>query len=91
MKYFAALSLMKDEEKSKQYREQHLEFIKEKREEGSVLMFGRFTDGAGGLVIYKGESKEAVEALVSQDPYFMHGARHLELHEWDMQTDYTIS
>lgn len=91
MKYFAALSPMKDEEKSKEYREQHLDFIKEKCEEGSVLMFGRFTDGAGGLVIYKGESLEAVEALVAQDPYIVHGARYLELHEWDMQTDYTIS
>ncbi|MHC0551611.1 YciI family protein [Salinicoccus sp. CNSTN-B1] len=63
MKYFAALSLMKDEEKSKQYREQHLEFIKEKREEGSVLMFGRFTDGAGGLSSTKVNQKKRLRHL----------------------------
>lgn len=90
MKYFAALAPMKDAQKSKEYRQQHLDFLKEQREAGHVFMYGRFADGTGGLVIYRGESFETVEEIVRQDPYVTSGARHYEVHEWDMQTDYTI-
>lgn len=53
-------------------------------------MNGRFTDGAGGLVIYKGQDGEEVEKLVKQDPYIINGARDYELHEWEMVTEYEI-
>lgn len=51
-------------------------------------MNGRFTDGAGGLVIYKGASLEQVEELVNTDPYIINGARKYEIHEWDMESNY---
>ncbi|GAB3069122.1 YciI family protein [Virgibacillus ainsalahensis] len=87
MKYFAVFSPMKDEEKSKQYRPQHLEYLDEKGKEGHVFAKGRFTDGAGGLVIYKADSYEEVEEIVKQDPYVVSGARGYEIHEWEMRTE----
>lgn len=90
MKYFAALSIMKDETKSQAFRQDHLTFLKQQTEAGKVLMNGRFTDGAGGLVIYQAESLKEVEAIVSRDPYVINGARDAEIHEWDMQTAYTF-
>lgn len=90
MKYFAALSPMKDEQKSAEYRAEHLEFLKAQAEAGRVLMNGRFTDGAGGLVIYQADSLEEVQGIVKEDPYVVNGARDVEIHEWDMQTTYTF-
>lgn len=90
MKYFAAISPMKDEEKSAELRQDHLNFLIEQKKSGNILMHGRFPDGAGGLVIYQAESLEEVEEIVAQDPYVIHGARDAEIHEWDMQSDYTF-
>ncbi|AKG74505.1 YciI family protein [Salinicoccus halodurans] len=90
MKYFAVFLPMKDEQKSKDFRAQHLEFLSAGREEGSILMNGRFIDGAGGLVIYKGESLETVEKLVNTDPYIINGARNYEIHEWEMESNYNF-
>ncbi|RIU91158.1 YciI family protein [Oceanobacillus picturae] len=84
MNYYAVLLPMKDEEKSKTYRPDHLAYLEEMEEQGNVFAKGRFTDGAGGLVIYQAESLEEAETLVKEDPYVVTGARHYEVHEWTM-------
>ncbi len=83
-KHFAVFLPMKDMDKSLHFRQQHLAFLDARRNEGKLLANGRFVDGAGGLVIYKGKSLEEVEALVKQDPYIMEGARSYNIHEWDI-------
>lgn len=90
MKYFAVLLPMKDEQKSKDFRAHHLEFLGNKRDEGIILMNGRFGDGTGGLVIYKGESMEEIETLVNTDPYIVNGARNYEIYEWEMESNYNF-
>lgn len=84
MKYFAVFLPMLDEGKSKKWRPDHLEFLNQKTEEGKIFAKGRFTDGAGALVIYKEETLAAVEELVKKDPYIIHGARTYDIHEWEM-------
>ena len=91
MKYFAVFLPMKDEAKSKQYRPQHLDFLEKMRNMKRILLFGRMTDGAGGLIIYQGKSLEEVKNWAKNDPYVELGARGFEIHEWEMQTDYTIT
>jgi len=89
MKYFAVFSPLKDEEKNKTVRPDHLAYVDGLDEEGRIFAKGRFTDGTGGLVIYIGESYEEVEALVQQDPYVTSGARGYEIHEWEMKSSKT--
>ena len=88
MKYFAVFLMMKDEELSRVHRPEHLEFLSRQREAGTVLMNGRFTDGAGGLIIYRAEDEASAVSLVNQDPYISLGARDFEIHEWGMESDY---
>ncbi|OZU88152.1 hypothetical protein CIL03_13590 [Virgibacillus indicus] len=85
MKYYAVILTMLDEEKNKQYRPDHLAFLEQKANEGKLFAKGPFTDGAGGLVIYKGESLAEIEEIVSQDPYVIRGARGYKIHEWNME------
>ena len=90
IKYFAVFLPMKDAQKSREFRPQHLEFLKQCREERTILMNGPFVDGAGGLVIYKGASLDEIEKLVNTDPYIVNGAREYEIHEWDMESNYNF-
>jgi len=85
MKYFAAYLRMKNLEKNSTFRQQHVDFLVEKENEGKVFARGRFTDGEGGLVIYMAGSREEALKLAESDPYVVSGARSLELNEWDMK------
>lgn len=87
MKIYAVLLPLKDEEKSNQFRPDHLAFLERMRKEKKVLFHGRFTDGTGGLVIYRAKDEEEVLSYVKQDPFVVEGARSYEIHEWDMVTD----
>ncbi|MFD2629853.1 YciI family protein [Oceanobacillus kapialis] len=84
MNYYAAFLPMKDEEKSKTYRPDHLTYLEDMEKQEKIFAKGRFTDGAGGLVIYQAESLEEAEELVKADPYVAKGARDYKLHEWTM-------
>ncbi|SFL54070.1 YciI family protein [Salibacterium qingdaonense] len=84
MKLFAVLLPLKDKELSQTHRPEHLQFLEEQRNKGNVAANGKFTDGSGGLVIYRMPDKEAVEELVLNDPFVKHGARHYHIHEWEM-------
>ncbi len=85
MSYYAAFLKMKDLEKSQLFRPQHLEFLVETEKAGRIFARGRFTDNAGGLVIYIASSYEEARGIAEKDPYLACGARELELHEWDMK------
>lgn len=82
MKYFAAILRLLDQEKNVRLRPQHLAFLKEHELQGRIFVRGPFADGTGGLVIYRAPSLEAATELAERDPYVMHGARQLDLHEW---------
>ena len=82
-KFFAVFLPMLDMEKGLKHREEHLSFLKVKRENGHVYGNGRFVDGSGGLVIYLAASYDECETMVKQDPYIKNGARRYEIHEWE--------
>lgn len=88
MGYYAVFLPMKDEEKSKKFRENHLKFLTNLRSDGTIIMNGRFKDGTGGLVIYKGNDLEEIKKIVSTDPYIVNGARDYEIHEWEVVSNY---
>ena len=91
MNYYAVFLPMKDATKSKEHRQAHLDYIQEMREQGRIFQFGTLVDGAGGLIIYKGDNLEEVTAWAEADPYVKIGARGCEVHEWAMKTDYTFT
>ncbi|SFA83895.1 YCII-related domain-containing protein [Lentibacillus halodurans] len=87
MRYYAVFLPMKDVEKSKEFRSQHLKFLEQMRQEKKVLMNGKFTDGSGGLVIYAADTLDQAVSYLKEDPYIKEGARDWEIHEWAMETN----
>nr|WP_275899520.1 YciI family protein [Bacillus piscicola] len=84
---FAVLLKMKDSELSQKYRPDHLAFLEKHHQDNNVTAYGKFTDGAGGLIIYRAETLEQAEDLVKEDPYIKTGARTYEIHEWAMVSE----
>lgn len=74
---------MVDKDTSAQARPEHLAFLARMRNEGHICVNGKFTDGSGGLVIYRADSFEQCEELVQQDPFIVRGARDYEIIEWE--------
>ncbi len=91
MKYFAAFLKMKDEAKSAEHRQAHLDFVEEMVGQDRLFSYGRLTDGTGGLLIYQAESLEQATDLANLDPYVELGARELSIHEWVMQSPYEFT
>ncbi|SFP79594.1 YciI family protein [Salibacterium halotolerans] len=87
MTLFAVLLPLKDKDLSQTYRPDHLQFLEEQRKKGNVAANGKFTDGSGGLVIYRMPDKDSVEELVKKDPFVKQGAREYHIHEWEMVSE----
>ncbi|WCK53977.1 YciI family protein [Aneurinibacillus sp. Ricciae_BoGa-3] len=81
MKFVALLTIV-DQEKNKEVRPAHLDYINGLFKEGKVTAAGPFTDGKGGMVIYEADSYEAALQLAQNDPVVVEQARTLELREW---------
>ena len=90
MKYFAAFLGMKDLEKNKINRQQHIDFLLQKEKEGEIFARGKFAESKGGLVIYIAPSLEDAAKIAESDPYVSSGARTLELYEWDMKVNEAV-
>lgn len=82
MAYYAAILYMEKPELNQEYRQAHLDYLAALVEQEKVHLKGPFTDGAGGMVVYKAESLEEAQKIAEEDPYVKEGVRRLELHEW---------
>lgn len=84
LKTFVVFLPMLDEEKSREFRTEHLDYLQSHVEQGRIVARGRFVDGWGGMVIYQADSMEEAEVWAKDDPYVRSGARSYEIHEWEM-------
>ncbi len=85
MKYFAVFLKPADKEVAKRLKDEHIAYVKTCCKEGKIHLVGKLVD-AGGLIVFRTETKEEVEAYVAGDPFVRHGARTYEIYEWDMKT-----
>lgn len=85
MKYYAVISKLVDEKANVEYRPDHLAYLEALKSEGKTFAFGRFADGAGGMIIYVAENFEEAKSYADNDPYVLKKARTYEIHEWEMK------
>ena len=64
---------------------ENLAWMKEHHDKGDVLFSGPTNQGVG-IWVLRGESKEAVEALIQTHPWVSSGLRDVsEIYEWNVQ------
>ena len=72
-----------DEAKDAELLEEHIAFLNQKLEEGTLVAKGPFTDHTGGLMIYKADSIEEARKIIETDPAVRDKSRKISLlKEW---------
>ncbi|HMJ15452.1 MAG TPA: YciI family protein [Polyangiaceae bacterium] len=60
----------------------HVAFLKKYYAAGYFLVSGRKIPRDGGIILAVGKSKEAVEAIIQEDPFFKHGLADFRIIEF---------
>src|SRR5262249_46365434 len=60
----------------------HVAFLKKYYASGHFLMSGRKIPRDGGIILAVGESRQEIEAIASQDPFFRHGLAEVRIIEF---------
>lgn len=82
MIYYVAIMETLDAEKDKEIRTAHIDYLNKLIEAGKIFAKGPFTDGSGGLIIFRVDTYEEARKLAESDPVFVEKTRRLQLHEW---------
>ena len=64
------------------HRSAHYAFVEGLKNEGRILVAGRFVDGSGGMYIFSASSREEAEEIARRDPYHEANVRTYVLKEW---------
>jgi uncharacterized protein YciI len=62
--------------------EKHVAWLREQHAAGHLLGWGRKVPREGGILLARGESREAIEALAASDPFVAGGVATIEVIEW---------
>jgi uncharacterized protein YciI len=73
MTFAAVIHYSPDSAKIAAVRPVHREYCAELLQRGQYVMGGPFPDDSGALIVYEADSKEAVEALMRNDPFGQQG------------------
>lgn len=69
-------------EKAELHQAGHREFLGRKFEEGVFLLFGPYIPLTGGLVIARAADREALDAVIAEDPYVQAGVAAYAVQEF---------
>lgn len=71
-------------ERRTQFREAHLERIRQAHDRGELVLAGALADPADGAVlVFRGSSPQAAEAFAQADPYVLNGlVKSWEVRKW---------
>ncbi|WP_159977081.1 MULTISPECIES: YciI family protein [unclassified Novosphingobium] len=60
----------------------HVAWLRANHAAGHLLGWGRKVPRDGGILLAKGESRDAVAALAAQDPFVVGGVAEIDVIEW---------
>ncbi|AHE55800.1 YciI family protein [Sphingomonas sanxanigenens] len=77
--YLAILTYVRPVEELDAHLDGHRDWLKQGIAAGTILAAGRRVPRTGGVIFARGESLEAVEALIAADPFHRHGLATAEI------------
>ena len=60
----------------------HVKFLKKYYASGNFLVSGRKIPRDGGIILAVGKSRQQIEAIVEEDPFFVHGLADFRIIEF---------
>ena len=77
--YVAILTYIRPLEEIDAHVEAHIAWLRQHYAAGTFLLSGRRVPRTGGVIVTRGESLEAVEALLKTDPFQQHGLATVDI------------
>lgn len=81
MLYVIFLKHGPNKDKASDFMPDHIAWLKEKIEQGKLLMYGGLNPQQGGAVLARGASKDEIEALIADDPFVTQNIVNVEINE----------
>jgi uncharacterized protein YciI len=63
------------------HRQAHIDWLRERYADGTMLASGRQTPPTGGVLLLRGD-RASVQALLAEDPFAVHGVADYALYEF---------
>lgn len=57
----------------------HVEYLKELKRQGKLVLCGPFTDYPGGMVVFEAEDLDEATTIAKSDPFISSGCKSFEL------------
>ncbi len=80
--FIAILTYKKPLGEVDKYLQAHRAYLAENYAAGNFIASGPQTPSVGGVIMMKGESREAVDALIKQDPFHINGIADYQVVEF---------
>lgn len=65
-----------------QHLEAHIRFVEKYYDEGIFLLSGKKVPRTGGVILVRCESREKLESIIQEDPFFKNGISDFEITEF---------
>ncbi len=62
--------------------DEHFEFLNKYYKKGLLVVSGRKEPRTGGIIIVKNETREVVEELIKEDPFYREGVANYQITEF---------
>lgn len=80
--FIITLSFGENRASAGQWMEGHKQWIADGFDQGIVLMVGSLADGAGGLLLVRGDDRVVIEQWVARDPFVEHDVVHASIQQF---------
>lgn len=61
----------------------HVQFLKKHYDAGTFVISGRKVPRDGGIIIATGDNKDAIEAIMREDPFVAHGLAEVRITQFN--------
>ena len=80
--FIAVLEYIKPVDEVDKHLEAHREYLRDNYQKGLFIASGRRNPRTGGVILARGESKDSVEQLLKQDPFYVNQVAQFQLVEF---------
>ena len=84
--YLISLTYKVPTEEVDPHMENHISFLNDQYAKGIFLLSGRKIPRTGGIILAKCDSREKIEEIVRQDPFYQHRIVDIDIIEFNAST-----
>ena len=81
--FIVNLAYIKPLDTVEKFLEKHIDFVKQYYTKGHFIASGRINPRTGGLILMRAKNKEAVQEIITHDPFYQNEIAQYEIIEFE--------